>query len=292
MLTRREVLAALFAPAPPEGGLVDTHVHLFSSDQKRFPFHPNASYKPKPAPLEDYLRFVNARKISHTVIVHPEPYQDDHSYLEYCFANEPFPGFFKGTCLFDPILPDTPARMEALMKRNPNRIVGLRIHQMRKPGEPATTTGPIRDRDMSHPAMKAAWKKAHDLGLAIQMHFIPYYAPQIAALAAQFPQMPVVLDHLGRGWQGTPEQWKGVLKLAKFPKVIMKYSSVDEAAKPLVKEAYQAFGPERMIWGGLGKDEAEYDQRVKLFNYIWDFVPRDVPAKIRGLNAMKIYRFA
>ena len=33
--------------------------------------------------------------------------------LEHCFEQEPSPGFFKGTCLFDPVDPKTPARMDA-----------------------------------------------------------------------------------------------------------------------------------------------------------------------------------
>lgn len=292
MLTRRQLIGGLLAVARPDGLLVDTHVHLFASDENRFPYHPSATYKPQPQPLEDYLKFAAARKIDHTVIVHPEPYQDDHSYLEYCFANEPSRGFFKGTCLFDPTAPATPARMEALVKKHPGRIVALRIHEMRKPGTPATTSGAIKDRDMASPAMKTAWKQASDLGLAIQMHFLPYYAPQIGVLAAQFPGMPVVLDHLARGPQGTPAEWQAVLQLAKFPRVYMKYSGVNASAKLYVKQAFEAFGPDRIVWGGLGNNEAEFEKQVELFNAMWDFVPPDVRAKIRGGNAMRIYRFA
>ena len=49
------------------------------------------------------MKFAKEAAIDHAVIVHPEPYQDDHRYLEYCFSREPAKGFFKGTCLFDPI---------------------------------------------------------------------------------------------------------------------------------------------------------------------------------------------
>src|SRR5450432_2542434 len=104
--SRREWLAGALATAAgatarPNGVLVDSHVHLF--DPSRVPYHPQATYQPKAAPLEAYVQFAREAKIDHTVIVHPEPYQDDHRYLEYCFANEPSSGFFKGTCLYDPI---------------------------------------------------------------------------------------------------------------------------------------------------------------------------------------------
>ena len=85
----------------PEGVLVDTHIHLFAKDQTRFPYAPTGTYQPAPADLDDYKQFVAQAQLDHGVIVHPEPYQDDHSYLEYCFDNEPKRGFFKGTCLLD-----------------------------------------------------------------------------------------------------------------------------------------------------------------------------------------------
>src|ERR1051325_6213084 len=130
-LTRRQLASLLAASALPRATpgqrVIDTHVHLFDDDRNRFPYHRNASYQPPPAPLAAYKEFVKQVKLAHTVIVHPEPYQDDHSYLEYCFANEPSPGYFKGTCLFDPIDPATPGRMKALAAKNPGGIAALRI---------------------------------------------------------------------------------------------------------------------------------------------------------------------
>ena len=150
-VSRRNLLAgaavASAAAALSAQVLVDTHVHLFSEDRQRFPYHRNATYQPEAAPLSAYMKFVKEAGVQHTVIVHPEPYQDDHSYLEYCFANEPSPMFFKGTCLFDPIDPATPDRIEQLASRNPKRIVGLRIHCNRERGVAPTVSGAIRDRD-------------------------------------------------------------------------------------------------------------------------------------------------
>src|SRR5438552_7181441 len=299
-LSRREWLlgAAGRAVARPKGVLVDSHVHLF--DPQRVPYHPIATYRPPAAPLEAYVRFVREAGIDHTIIVHPEPYQDDHRYLEYCFAHEPSPGFFKGTCLFDPIAPDTPARMEAMVKKLPGRIVALRIHENLAAGKPATTSGAIRDRDMRHPSMKATWRAAHSLGLAIQMHFIPRFAPEIGELAAQFREMPVILDHLARAGQGTPAEYEQVLKLAQYPLVYMKYSGVGYSskqpypyadAKPIVRKAFDAFGAGRVIWGGLGMNMAELEKASALLDLMFDYASGSDRAKIRGLNAMALFRF-
>ena len=87
---------------------------------------------------------------------------------------------------------------------------------MRKPGAPPTTDGAIKDRDMRSPAMENTWRAVQRLGLAIQMHFIPFYAPRIGALAEQFREMPVILDHLARAGEGTPAEYDEVLKLARL----------------------------------------------------------------------------
>jgi predicted TIM-barrel fold metal-dependent hydrolase len=295
MLTRRSLLAgALGAIQKPV--LIDTHIHLF--DPTRFPYHANAVYKPEPQPLEQYLPVARELKLAHVIIVHPEPYQDDHRYLEYCFAHEPSRMFFKGTCLFDPIAQDTPARMKALVGKNPGRIVALRIHATQDPSKPPTASGPIRDRDLTAPAMLATWRKAHDLGLAIQLNFIPAYASRIYRLASGLREMPIVLDHLGRYGEGDEAQYKEVLRLAELPRVYMKYSGIEYSSKqpyphrdvkPVVRRLFNAFGADRMIWGGLGMNMADYTKQSAMFDEMFDFASEADKAKIRGLTAARLF---
>jgi predicted TIM-barrel fold metal-dependent hydrolase len=296
--TRREILAVAAAAVPalgterPKGPIVDTHVHLFARDLKRFPLAPNATYKPTPLPVEEYVQFAISVGIDHAVIVHPEPYQDDYRYLEYAFTKEPSPFFFKGVCLFDPTARDTPDRIASLVGNNPGRIVGLRIHETHKPGTPSLTEGPIKDRDLRSPAMKATWRRVHQLGLAIQMHFLPYYSTQIYELAAQFPETPVILDHLGRVDEGTPADFAALLKLAKLPRVYMKYSNAKNAdIKPSVRKIYDAWGPDRMLWGYFGHDRAGFEKEVELFNVMFDYLSEADKEKIRGRNALKLFRW-
>jgi len=292
-------MALLAAAARPKGLLVDTHIHLFADDQQRFPYHASAVYKPAAAPVESYASFAREVGLDHTIIVHPEPYQDDHRYLAYCFTKEPKAGFFKGTCLYDPIDPATPARMAELVQRHPGRIVALRIHENRALTAAPTVGGAIRDRDLRHPQLKKSWEAAGKLGLAIQMHFIPCWAPQIGELAAAYPEVPVVLDHLARAGQGTPAEYDGVLRLAKLPKVFMKFSGVVYSSRqkhpfrdvmPLVRRTCDAFGPDRMLWGGLGHKPEEFDRAVELFETQFAFLKEEDRAKIRGLNAAKLFR--
>ncbi len=241
------------------------------------------------------MAFARQARIDHTVIVQPEPYQDDHRYLEYCLDNEPSKGFFKGTCLFDPIAPDTPQRMAALAKRHPGRIVALRIHAMEPANTPPSTGGAIRNRDLKHPAMKVTWRAARQLGINIQVQMLPVHAPEVAALAAEFRDLPVIIDHLALYDRGTPAQFAEVLKLAKLPRVYMKYSLVTnasrEAAKPVVRRVYDAFGPDRILWGALGSNMEQFETNAAIFDEEFHFAPESERAKIRGLNAMKLFGF-
>jgi predicted TIM-barrel fold metal-dependent hydrolase len=300
-LSRRQFLAASAALAAPEKPVViDSHIHLFAGDQKRFPYHPNATYRPPAQTLEQYVAFARAAGLAHAVIVHPEPYQDDHRYLEHCFANEPSRGFFKGTCLFDPVADETPARMAALVKKLPGRIVALRVHRTQDRELPPTTSGPIRDRDLRSPALRATLRRAGELGLAIQFHLSPYAAPQVAALADEFGGTAMILDHLARARYGTPEEYAEVLRLARFPKMIMKFSALQyssrqdypyDDARPLVRRVWDAFGPQRIIWGSLGQSLEEFRRNDALLERMFDFATPAERAGIRGGNAARLFGF-
>lgn len=283
------------------GLLIDTHIHLFAKDQERFPYHPDGPYKPEPKDLADYVQFVRASGLDHTVIVHPEPYQDDHSYLEYCFENEPSEGFFKGTILLDAFKEDTPERMRQLVERNKGRIVAMRVHAMNPKGEPPSATGPIKNRDLRDPRMQATWEAATDLGLAMQMHFLPHHAPEIGELIAKVPASTVVLDHIGRAGMGTWEDFEGVLALADHDKCYLKvsglaYSSEDGypflSAKKYLEPAYAKFGADRMIWGGLGHSVEELEASLAMLDQVLSFAPEADRAKVRGLTAKRLFGFS
>ena len=62
-------------------------------------------------------------------------------------------------------------------------------------------------------------------------------------------------------------------------------------AAPLVRRAYDAFGPDRIVWGGLGHDMAEFERQVRLLDELFEFAPESDRAKIRGLTAMRLFGF-
>src|SRR3712207_368183 len=107
MPTRRQFLATAVAiglthrlAAADRVPVVDTHLHCFAGlKDKRFPYHADAPYQPDESATPEHLLDSMAKAgVDHAVVVHPEPYQDDHRYLEHCLAVGK--GKLKGTCLF------------------------------------------------------------------------------------------------------------------------------------------------------------------------------------------------
>src|SRR5665213_286759 len=174
----------------PPGILIESHVHMISDDPVKFPFAQRTGAS-RPEPVEAFMKFAQEAKLNHAVIVTPEPYQDDPSYMESCLSG-PYGSFFKAICLLDPISPATPQRLKELSARHPGQIVGMRIHELHPVGTPSTTTGTLHDRDLKDPQMAVTWRAAHELGLAIQIQCIPHYAVPIAELAARFRDTPII----------------------------------------------------------------------------------------------------
>jgi alanine-glyoxylate transaminase/serine-glyoxylate transaminase/serine-pyruvate transaminase len=103
--------------------------------------------------------------VDYAIVVHPEPYQDNHDYLEHCL--DVGKGKLKGTC---PLLRGRPGaldQMAALVKRGPAR----------SSRRGSTPTRPSGCRPFGKPELRELWKKAADSGLMIQLHFEPRYAP-------------------------------------------------------------------------------------------------------------------
>jgi predicted TIM-barrel fold metal-dependent hydrolase len=297
-ITRRNFLqAAAIAALPPSSHaaflkppVIDTHVHCFAGTKnERFPYHANGPYQPEDAATpEKLLADMNASGVNSAIIVHPEPYQDDHRYLEHCLA---IGGKrFKGTALVFADQPKSVAQLPDLAKKL--SIVAVRIHAY----------NPERLPPWDKPSLQKLWKMASELGLAMQLHLEPRYAPRFTPLIKEFKDTTVIIDHLGRPLQGTPEEHAHVVKWAGLPNTVMKLSSFpqkDEPGKdklkPVVKQLVAEFGTDRLICGGGIYGSANRESVPGVFNHIGEYLgPMSIDDlnKIYGLNAHRLFKFA
>jgi predicted TIM-barrel fold metal-dependent hydrolase len=226
--------------------------------------------------------------VDYAVVVHPEPYQDDHRYLEYCL--EVGKGRLKGTCLFFADRPGSVAKMPDLVKKCP--VVAVRVHAY----------APDRLPPFGKPELRALWKQATDLGLAVQLHFEPRYAPGFEPLIKEFADTKVLIDHLGRPFQGTADEWAVVVGWSRYKNTIMKLSSVPAATQyphrdvaPVIRKLTDAYGADRLLYGGGFGPDATGDsyraQRERTRGYIAHLSEPD-QAKVLGGNAAKLFGFS
>ena len=271
--------------------IVDTHLHCFAGGDPRFPYHAQAPYRPtSKATPERLLECMDGAGVSYAVVVHPEPYQDDHRYLEHCL--QVGGKRLKGTCLFFADRPGSVDRMAALVKRHPGQIVAARLHAY-APGR----LPPFGSRELRH-----LWQTATELGLAMQLHFEPRYAPSLEPLIRDFSETTVIIDHLGRPMQGTVKEHDVVLRWSRFRNTVMKVSSLPDQnryphrdVRPILRRLTEAFGPERMIYGGGFNSEATpasyRDYRSRIGELLAHLSAAE-QAQIFGQTAARLYNFA
>jgi predicted TIM-barrel fold metal-dependent hydrolase len=278
-------------PKPQLPPRIDCHLHCFAGkDDERFPYHPKGPYQPEVAATPEHLlECMDAAGVANAIVVHPEPYGDDHRYLEYCL--QVGKGRLKGTILVFSDDPKSLAQLPTLAKKLP--IVAARVHAY----------APERLPPFGKPELKQLWKLATDNGLAMQLHFEPRYAPGFEPLIRAFPDTLVIIDHLGRPLQGTPEEHAVVVGWAKYKNTVMKISSLptDRAyphrqIQPIVNQLAEAYGADRMIYGGgfsgpetTGESyRAAFDYAAKLLS---EKLSADEQAKVLGGNAQRLFGF-
>lgn len=274
-------------PAATKTPVIDMHVHCYAGvADSRFPYHKNAPSRPEEiASPEHLLVCMNGAGVDYAVVVSPEPYQDDHRYLEYCL--DIGKGRLKGTILVFADQPGSMDQLPHLAKRGD--IIAVRIHAWL----------PDRLPPFGKPELRQLWKLASDNGLAIQLHFLPRWAEGFEPLIKEFKDTPVIIDHLGRPLQArSPEEYAIVERWGDLPNTIIKISSLGEVydhpnpeLKPYVNQMISAYGLERMIYGGgfdaRATPESYRTTREYTRSYLTKFSEAD-QANVLGGNASRL----
>lgn len=292
MQTSAAALAACGAAAAqnqPRVPVVDAHLHCFAGvSDKRFPYHARAPYRPEePATPQHLLHCMEGGGGDYAIVVHPEPYQDDHRYLEHCLQIGK--GKLKGTCLFFAERDDAATQLANLAKRLP--LVAARIHAY----------APERLPPFGRRELHDFWKAIASAGLAVQLHFEPRHAPGFEPLIREFGDTKVIIDHLGRPFQGSPQEHAVVVRWSRFKNTIMKLSAIPAERsyphrdiRPIIRELTDAYGAERMIYGGgfaaQTTPESYRAAREQARGYIAHLRDAD-QAKILGGTAARLFGF-
>jgi predicted TIM-barrel fold metal-dependent hydrolase len=232
--------------------IIEWNQHIFHPDVARYPLHERAVYRPDVSkysadPLADYVERMRQEGIDRAVLVHPEPYGDDHRLVLDCLEREP--SLFLGTSLLYPKDTDAPQRLADLVAQQP-RIIATRFHAHRGKEQYLDS--------FAEKGVRALWEKAVELGLIIELHIGPDYAAQVADVLRDMPETVAIIDHLAEPHMGNAAEFADVLDLASFDNVYMKLSGLGhfnkdeplyESALPFTRRVIAEFGASRMIWG-------------------------------------------
>jgi L-fuconolactonase len=202
-------------------------------------------------PVETLLFQMERYGVSHAVLVQMQG-QTNNDYQFDCVRR--YPGRFANVVLVDTDQPDATETLARLAEQGAS---GVRLK--------ATTRSPGDD-------PLAIWRAAGRLGLSVSCAgaSVDFATETFAGLVAALPEVTIVLEHLGslsRPDQNDTERAlrQQVLALARFPNCAMKITGLGEFAQralpvtepfpfaepvpPLLQQVYDAFGPERMLWG-------------------------------------------
>ena len=259
--------------------IVDTHVHIGRNHYE---------------PVEMLLAQMELNGVSKTVLVQSTATLDN-SYVLECKSR--FPGRLSVVCrvdVDDPAAPDTLSRLHAAGAET----VRLRNFH-RSPGN-----DPL-----------AIWRTAAELGMSVSVGgpAEDFAATEFAELVAALPNLTVIIEHLaGMGIHatGTPvmphdDVFRRALTLSRFPNTAIKIHGMGEISDPpfpyqntppYVRMAYDAFGPDRMIWGSdwprVTNREGYRNSLRYTIEQMETWCPREDVTRIFGLTALKLWHFA
>jgi L-fuconolactonase len=294
MMKRRTLLTSTLAAtavgvlpgrtlAQLSGGLriFDCHAHFYTNDPEAYPFDARtARYGPErmiakamenPMTPEVVFRFWEAAGIERGLgVQYSSTYYTDNSYLLDISAE--YPDKIIPIVILDATASETPATLERMAREN--GIAGVRFT-----GGADRTTGNFPYlTDAAFPS----WEVCNDLGLSITLMPLggaPGAAlPRVGELARRFPNVAVVLDHIGfPTYSRSPETFGFTpdhLALAEIDNINYKYTtfliemllSDETPLKEFCEYAVATFGADHMIWGSdIGNsevDDLEYVQHA------------------------------
>lgn len=281
--------------------VVDTHMHIWSDNESRFPFsHPfNDNFNPPPvaATVERLIEEMDQFGITQAILIQMISYGWDNRYIVDCLHR--YPERFRAQGLIDPTDPNRAERFEYWMNQG---LSGMRFSPMY-----------YQDRDewLNSRESYSLWEKAESREAVFNFFITTSQLPLLEDMVAKFPGVKVVIDHLSRidlNSTDPKREFDKLLRLSKYPNVWVKLAELQiiSATKeypyqdtfPYVKYLNDSFGPDRLLWGtgfpGATRVQAGRLTLNKELNLIRNEIPfftsRELD-KIMGTNALEVWDF-
>lgn len=202
-------------------------------------------------PVESLLDEMDRNGVEHAILIQMQG-QFNNDYQAECVRR--YPGRFTSVVIVDHERPEAVGTLERLAAEGAG---GVRL----RPALRSPDDDPL-----------ALWRAAARLGLAVSCGggARDFAAAEFAQLIEQFPDLPIVIEHLGSVNHPTNDAeqealQRAVFGLARYPNTSMKIHGLGEFCRrrmpaaepfpfeepipPLLDLAYAAFGARRLMWG-------------------------------------------
>ena len=231
-------------PEKHHPGYIDAHVHVWTSDTKKYPLAPGyrrEQMQPPNFPPEELLSHARPCGVSRIVLIQMSYYGYDNAYMLDTMRR--FPGVFSGVAVIDET-----ARPRDVMRRLAKQ--GVRGFRISPKGSPL-------DRWLGTPGMAAMWRCGSEENLSMCCLIDPDAVPAVDRMCEKFPETPVVIDHIARikaDSKSRDEEVKALCNLARHKLTTVKISAFYALSKiyldlaPVIRRLLEAYGPERLMW--------------------------------------------
>jgi predicted TIM-barrel fold metal-dependent hydrolase len=270
---------------------IDSHVHVWTLGEPPY-IHSDAmsTARPKePGYVEDLMRYMDLNRIDRTVLIQCMYHGYDNSYMCDCLRR--FPDRLHGVALINPKQPGAAQELERL--HHEHGVQGMRLY-------------PIVDQDaswLSGEKQNALWEMARKLGVPFTWFGRCQQIPLLEPMLERFPEVNVIVDHLGEPDLSEPMDGSFGLLLAaaRHANLYVKATRIDGISAQdwphadvhaYVKAVYEAFGPERVL-GCTGFPESPLRGDAVGFRVIeeaLDFLSAEDKEWLLGGTADALYR--
>lgn len=249
--------------------IIDTHAHIYSRDEKKYPviakpLRPPGGY----GSLEDLKKESTANGVRAACLIQVSTfYRFDNRYI--CDSALVSKDWAAGVCTLDPDDPHSP---------------GLLKHYAEKYDLRGMRSIPAKDGRLDHPGVRALWKSAMEAGIVINALIGKEKEAELARLLTAFPKLRVVLDHC-MSLKAGPEMQPvldAVLRLSKFSNLHAKLTFLPTGSNSgypcddlhaTCMKIVDAYGPERCVWGSdfpcpLWTPRVTYTEHLRIFQQV------------------------
>jgi predicted TIM-barrel fold metal-dependent hydrolase len=270
--------------------MIDGHVHVWTLDADRYPWHQTLKHVPiptLPATAEELLGEMDATGVEIAVLVQPSVYGWDNSYL--CDCVDRHPGRFVGVCLVDPHADSAPDDLRHWCAER-----GCRGTRVNLTGTPDDASWVLGERQA------ALFAAVAELRIPVQLQTLPQQVEVVCELVGRYPAVTFIVDYLGASAFHDGTGIPAAERLAGEPNVHFKLLSLSGDSSlaypfadilPLYEAAVAAFGAPRII-GGTDfphvRNRSSYAESVRWLREL-PFLSAPALAAIGGENARAVY---